>query len=344
MANSNSTRVTVLDFPESPERSEVATAFRDFLTRTCAAQVVRQADETNGFDADLWEAFVRLGGINASLPEPAGGGGTVHDARLIGAECGRRVAPIPYADAVSAVRLLSRIGHDAASLDVPCLVLEERPTGQTVLSGSGAAAQWVVLLGREDAVGYRLPPESVHHAKNLGALPMAHIELRQAREIFRVPVTRAIREAWLCERRVLAASTLVGGGTQAITMALAHITQRYQFGRPIGSFQVLQHRLADRATQLTAAHLLTISACDALEANAADGRHRTALALASAAQAAELAAKEALQMFGGYGYTLEYDIHLYLRYIKGNAILARDHLVELDAIAPRLPDLEARES
>jgi alkylation response protein AidB-like acyl-CoA dehydrogenase len=342
MANSTSAWAAALDVPRSPESSGVTRAFRGFFARSCTADTVRRADATHGFDAALWDAFAHLGGISASLPEPAGGGGTLQDARLIGAECGRCVAPLPYADAVSAVRLLTRIGCDTGSPDVPWLALERPPAGRTVLTGAGAAAQRIVVLGARDAAGYRLSPGCVRPVRNLGALPMAHLTWAEATEIFRVPLPGAVREAWRCERRVLAASMLVGAATQALTMTLEHLAQRHQFGRALASFQALQHRLADRATQLTAAHLLTVSACDALEAHDPQARHRTAVALTSAAQAAELAAKEALQMFGGYGYTLEYDIHLYLRYIKSHAVLARDARVEPDMMAVRGPAAEER--
>jgi len=62
----------------------------------------------------------------------------------------------------------------------------------------------------------------------------------------------------------------------------------------------------------------------------------SAVALLRAADAAELAAKEALQFFGGYGFTLEYDVHLYLRFVKTLVVLARDPALVDDALLGRL--------
>jgi len=338
MADNIFHRAGVFDYPEEPTRAEVAAAFRAFLAHACPAGIVRRAEDTHGVDAALWAAFTDLGGVGASLPESAGGGGgSLHDARVIGAECGRRIAPIPYVEAVAAARLLCRLGQDAAAVgELPWLVVQADDRSDPVLTGTGACTRRALILEAQAAIGAELPPRSVVPVANLGALPMAYLRLDDAVELFRVPLTHAAREAWVCERRVLAASALVGAGTEALAMAVEHIGMRHQFGRSLGSFQVLQHRLADRATQLNAAHLLTVSACDALAENGHGGRYRSAVALMSAVQAGELAAKEAMQMFGGYGYTLEYDVHLYLRYVKATAVLAKDPEVISDSFAPRL--------
>src|SRR5581483_11770694 len=97
-----------MDLHLSDYQQLMVDSFREFLTRQATPDAVRAAEKTAGHDAALWGRFVDLGGHVLSLPEPAGGGGgTLLDAVLVGMECGRRVAPIPYADVVAALRLVA---------------------------------------------------------------------------------------------------------------------------------------------------------------------------------------------------------------------------------------------
>lgn len=129
----------------------------------------------------------------------------------------------------------------------------------------------------------------------------------------------------------------MGAGRQALALTLEHLQTRHQFGRPIGSFQAIQHRMVDRLTAVDAAELLVLRAAsyDA-EQDADQLRYYSALALLQSAEAAELAAKEGLQFFGGYGFTLEYDIHLFLRFAKALSILAKDPDLVDDSLPLRI--------
>jgi alkylation response protein AidB-like acyl-CoA dehydrogenase len=168
---------------------------------------------------------------------------------------------------------------------------------------------------------------------NLACFPMAEIVLDGAPAAGLWFSGDDERSRTRAEARVLAAAELAGAGRQALQLALDHVIDRRQFDRPIASFQAIQHRLADRHTALEAAELLVLRAAS----HGADDHverfgFASAVALLRAAEAAELAAKEALQFHGGYGFTLEYDVHLYLRYAKSLAVLARDPGLVDDAL------------
>ena len=92
-------------------------SFRTFFAKECPTARVRHADDTHGFDHALWTRFGELGGPLASVAEPHGGGGSLLDALLVGMEAGRCLAPIGYADAVTAFRLAERV----AGADWPAL-------------------------------------------------------------------------------------------------------------------------------------------------------------------------------------------------------------------------------
>lgn len=103
--------------------------------------------------------------------------------------------------------------------------------------------------------------------------------------------------------------------------------QRVQFGRVIGSFQAVQHRLADVYVQLQAAKSAAYYAAWAsgntwASANVSEPGEKTGgLALASALDALQLAAAEGIQLHGGIGFTWEHDAHLYFKRAMGDVLL-----------------------
>lgn len=326
--------------------------FRDLFTRHATPETARAAEKAGGHDAGLWSRVVAIGGHVLSVPEAAGGGGgNILDAVLVGKESGQRVAPIPYADTVAALRLV----HDVAGplpgeLAGGALITRADPeatevhragdgslTGRIRWTRAGAAAAFVAVVVDDQLVLVALDQEGVirRPVGNLGRMPVATVEFDAARPADAWPVGADVLARSRAEARLLSAAELVGAGRGAFALALEHVKSRHQFDRPIGSFQAVQHRLADRHTALDAAELLLLrAACYGDEPEAL--RRFSAVALLRAREAAELAAKEALQFFGGYGFVLEYDVHLYLRFVKALGVLARDGRVVEDALSGRL--------
>jgi isovaleryl-CoA dehydrogenase len=110
------------------------------------------------------------------------------------------------------------------------------------------------------------------------------------------------------ERLILAASAL-GIAQRAWDDLLAYVKERHQFGRPIGSFQALRHRLADLGTELECARLLVYDVAQTVDADPGRMLAREAsMAKLKATETARAIALEGLQMMGGYGYATEYDM------------------------------------
>ena len=110
------------------------------------------------------------------------------------------------------------------------------------------------------------------------------------------------------ERLILAASSL-GIAQRAFDDVVAYVKERKQFGRPIGSFQALRHRLADLATELECTRLLVYDV--AAQVDADPGRmfaREASMAKLKATEVAKAVTLEGLQMMGGYGYATEYDM------------------------------------
>ena len=109
----------------------------------------------------------------------------------------------------------------------------------------------------------------------------------------------------------------VGAAGRALELTVEYVKQRRQFGRAVGSFQALKHRLADVYVQVQAARS---AACYAAWA-AGHGERAGGLALAQALQALRLAASEAIQLHGGIGFTWEHEAHLYFKRAAGDELL-----------------------
>lgn len=111
----------------------------------------------------------------------------------------------------------------------------------------------------------------------------------------------------------------VGSAQQVFDMTLNYVKQRKSFGRPIGSYQALKHRLADMLLWLESAKAVTTAAIDGL-----GDRHGAALASVAKAYVGHYCpriARECLQLHGGIGFTWEHDIHLYLRRLETDAAM-----------------------
>ncbi|MET7661561.1 acyl-CoA dehydrogenase family protein [Streptomyces sp. NPDC005463] len=117
---------------------------------------------------------------------------------------------------------------------------------------------------------------------------------------------------------VLAAEA-VGAAERALERTVEHVRRREQFGRPIGSFQAVKHRLADVYVQVQAARSAAYYA--AWSAGSGSGERTGGLALAQALEALRTAASEAVQLHGGIGFAWEHDAHLYLKRATGDELL-----------------------
>ncbi|WP_199434110.1 acyl-CoA dehydrogenase family protein [Qaidamihabitans albus] len=114
--------------------------------------------------------------------------------------------------------------------------------------------------------------------------------------------------------RLVCAATFLGNARRAFDDTLAYVRQREQFGRPIGSFQALRHRIADLATELECCRLLVYDLARRVDANPERQLPREAsMAKLKVTETAKRVTIEGMQMMGGAGYTTEHDMERYLR-------------------------------
>jgi len=157
----------------------------------------------------------------------------------------------------------------------------------------------------------------------------------------RVPVANVIGEEgrgfyqvleFFDESRILVAAQALGIAQGAYNRALAYVKQREQFGRKIAQFQVTQHKLADMATKIELARLITYKAAWNYDQGRIDPK-LTSMAKMYAARTAVEVADEAIQLLGGYGYMTEYEVERFYRDAKITEIYEGTKEIQKNTIA-----------
>lgn len=319
-----------------------------------------------------WREFAALGFLGVHLRErDGGGGGGLAELAVVLFEHGRAAAPGPCLPTVLASAVLDAADPPAsdvlrrrvlAGLARGVLTgavglggrLRRDPRGALTgdaghVLGAGSADVLLLVLGDDvEVLDARGAGVEVGAGRGVldGACPPLPVRLHGA-----VPVGRLPGAAGPARRlaRLLAAAAAAGAGRACLDLTVAHVGAREQFGRPVGSFQAVQHRCVD---VLVDTELAAASVWDAARAPAGPGADlAAAVAAARAFPAMVRAAESCIQLHGAVGFTWEHDAHLYLRRVQTLAAFAdsagdaaRD-VAELAAAqeqhrnGPGLPDL-----
>jgi alkylation response protein AidB-like acyl-CoA dehydrogenase len=286
-----------------------------------------------GIDPATWAEMGALGWIGLRLPEEAGGIGLgMSEACALYEELGRALVPEPLVAGALSARLLAAIGDESllpALLAGESLALTAWQQRPDTLEAAGdaeaprlfipmaAAASHVLLPVREGAalVLYttEAPATEIQKTQDGGHYGTLRPDLGAARRL-EGDIAAVLPEA-LDEAALGTAAYLLGLMERAFAMTLDYLRDRHQFGKPLGSFQALQHRAADLKIQLALTRASVEGAAATLDGGAS-GPLRQAVVSRAKARAAEAALKvtrEAVQMHGAIGYTDEYDVGLFLR-------------------------------
>jgi alkylation response protein AidB-like acyl-CoA dehydrogenase len=287
------------------EQRMIAETAAQFFSTQSPLDGVRAAGE-GGFCRTLWRDVMEIGFTRMRLPEAKGGSAaSLLDAALVCAAAGSQVAPIPLADGIAGCRLLASLEGEAAAgiladiVENPVSFSKDPNLAQLILEGETLSA--------------RLPG---------GQTVMLAAGSQAA----------ALYSAAKAESGILRAAWLIGAARQAVRLAAAYATERKQFGQPIGSFQAIAHPLAESITDIEAGQLLVWRAIWAVAAARDDAAASLAMAGWWAAKTSRVAVRRALRTFGGYGLSLEYDIHLYFLAINRTALRDGDPDLQLAVI------------
>ncbi|MBY4273557.1 acyl-CoA dehydrogenase family protein [Rhodococcus fascians] len=321
----------------------------------------------------LWPALVSLGVCEIPFPERWGGAGYgAKEIMVVMTELGRSLAGVPYLSSVAAAGsvLIEGATDSVCAQHVPGMasgsVTAALVAGYPLTtSGISALADGddLVLSGRQDFVidgttadllvivasgpdGLELAVVS-GDAPGVSRTPLEALDF--TRELARVELdgVRARRAGGknllfgLARAQTLllasVAAEQVGAARACLEMSVEYAKTRQQFGRAIGSFQSIKHRLAD---MLIAIELAEAAVLDA--ANAAEDRRQdefvnaVATARVLASRASVFAAEESIQVHGGIGFTWEHPLHRYFRRAKNNELMFGSIESHLEVLATSL--------
>ncbi len=344
-----------MNFDFSDEQKELRDQARRFFKDRCTTKVPRRILEgAEPYAKDLWGAVCEMGYTAAAMPEEYGGIGSGYlELCVIAEEIGRAVAPIPFSSSVyvAAEAILLCGSKEQKERYLPKLASGEMIGTYAVAEGphAPAASNLQTSLSGGKLTGVKIPVAdgdiadiAIVVAKDGATTSLAIVDLRGAgvsreavktvdptRSHARVTFNGALAEllgsagkGWELLQQVfdraaiLYAFEQLGGADACLRMARDYSTERYAFGRPIGSFQALKHRMADMYIKNELARSNCYFGAWALSTNAADLPLAAAGARISATEAYQFASKESIQIHGGMGFTWEADCHFFYRRSK----------------------------
>lgn len=356
--------------------SDTEDALRDsvrqlFADRCPFEDIVRLYDSAPPDFSGVWRTLAaELGVAGLLVPESLGGAGAgPREAAVVMEEIGRAVAPVPFLpSAILATVALLRAGDDenvsalaqgerTAALVVPLSTAPGDPVDAVrvgagglqgaVTSVAGAGEADILVVPAAGPAGLEL--HTVARA-DAGVQVSAETALDMTRPLWTVTFTDSAStrvgdgqepvDAALVAGAALLASEQLGVARWCFDTTLEYAKQRKQFGRAIGSYQAIKHRLADVWFEVGAATAAARNAADACGGGGAEAAIAAAVAQAYCSGAAVHAAEECVQLHGGIGMTWEYPAHLYLKRAKsdqlafGTAYRHRARLAELVELPP----------
>lgn len=300
-----------MDFRVSDEQKALRDGVRSFCEARVTVEHLHGLASAQGFEPALWHELAELGVFSLRRPESEGGSGLgMADAALVFEELGRCLAPGPLVWSHLAADLV----EGAAGGDVIVGGLDLTVAAPQPYVVEHAAVLDVLLLLKPDGI-HRVDPRQV--AMTPVATPLD--PLTPISYVDRLPAGNRIGDAAAARRLRLAGATLAAGqllGIAAATLdlAVAYAKMREQFGRTIGSFQILKHLMADMFARQELARAASYAAAATLDQpDVGDVERAVSTAKLLACEAALKNARACIQIHGGMGYTWEIPAHYYFK-------------------------------
>ena len=325
------------------ELTETQTIFRDTLREFLEAEVpfarVRELEQRQCSDEKLWASLVGQGWLGVALPEAADEGGLV-EAGLLVEEVQRRAALVPIAEAIASAVTIARHGsRDRATQLARRILTGEMTVAPAILESSDRFGEVAAEVGDDGRLcGEKLfvdyATDASHHlvaTRCGGALGLYLIDSSQPEvamtptpTLGRTPAARVRYDGAPAEAvcgaeglafliqlaRSLCAVQALACMQVALEMTVAYTSIREQFGRPIGTFQAVQHHAADMAIDTESARFLVYEALDALDRGEAS-EEQVAVAKVAVSRAVPEVTMLAQQLHGGQGFIEENDLYFF---------------------------------
>ncbi len=309
----------------SEERQMLQETVAALIDKHASSAAVRAAMESpRGYDESLWTLLCEQVGVAALVvPEEFGGaGGELADAAVVLEELGRALVPTPLLGTTLAELAL-------LAAEQPDSELLEQLAAGAVIGTVAFDPDYVVngdiadvMIGLDGARLQRWADVTTEVTPTVDPTRrLARVTAGSAEPLGEDPGLADIAS-------ILLAAEQIGAATRCLELTVDYTKERVQFGRPIGSFQALKHRMADLYVAVQSARALVGDAIT--DPNPVSA----ALARLSASEAFTTVAGEAIQLHGGIAITWEHDIQLYFKRAHGSAQLfgpPRDQLRRLES-------------
>lgn len=328
------------------EQQDLVSSVRALITKHASVRAAMESE--SGYDDALWQRLCEQIGVAAlAIPERFGGiGAGAVESHLVVEELGRALAPTPIlGSVVLAAQALLAIGDDDAcdrllpgiaegtavaalcwagpmGWDRSGVVFDGEQlsgTAHFVLDGSAADVLLVVARDGDGVAFFEVDPADTRRRQVRAMDPTRRFTVVEFDDVTGTRLDCADPEATLTTIRTVACTALaaeqVGASAQCLDLTVDYTKSRVQFGRPIGSFQALKHRMADMFASLETARSASYAATASLSPVDA------AVAKVACSEAFSHVAAESIQLHGGIAITWEHDAHLYFKRAHGSAQL-----------------------
>jgi alkylation response protein AidB-like acyl-CoA dehydrogenase len=340
-----------VDLRLSEEQEILRKSARNFVAQRCPLGDLGQTEfDPSSFDPGLWAEMASLSWLGLAAPENlGGGGGTMVDLALLCEELGKGLCPAPFVPvAVAAAAVLESIGSArskellssiAAGSVRPVLAVPD-VSGRWDPVTTGARLAGTKVSGRKrfveaatssDAllttvtnpdrtcglvlIDPRGPGTSVEPLTTMAGAQLAQVTFDGAVGEPLGAGWEAI-EAGLMRTAVMHAAWCAGAATRLLEDTIAYVSERRQFGVPLGSFQAVQHQLADCDIAAAEAETLARYAAELLDTGSSSSRRMASTAFVRATDAFVAVARSCHQVWGGIGFCTEAHVHLFSRRAK----------------------------
>jgi alkylation response protein AidB-like acyl-CoA dehydrogenase len=346
-----------LEAGRAAELADLRATVREVCTDAGGPEAVRRlAADGPGVDPGLWDVLAtQIGLAGIGLPEDVGGIGGLPETAAICEELGRALLPVPFlTSTVLAGQVLAAAGPaarealartaageiTAAAVTGPAGIWDESAVGLRAddsgrVSGvapavpdGAAAALLVVASTTAEGVDLFLV-EAAQPGVAAVSLETLDLSRRAATVTFTdAAATRlttggsagSVVPGALDVAAVALAAEQLGGAEACLERTVSYVKDRWQFGRPIGSFQAVKHTCADLLVLVETCRSAVVRAVEA-EGSAEALAEAASVAQAWCSEAYRTVTAETVQLHGGIGFTWEHDAHLYFRRARADAVL-----------------------
>lgn len=360
-----------MQFGLSESQQILKDSARKFFAGECPAAYTRKLMETDtAYDPELWRKLAEQGFTGIIVPEEYGGMGLGKvELALLLEESGYALLPGPLFSTVALAgpvleacgteeqkkKYLSPIASGEARATLA--FLEEsgswdpaeiklsggtgKLNGTKVFVTDAAIADFIIVAARDGmflvdrkAAGLKITPmKGMDLTRKIYSVGFQNTPAEKLANSSTAALARALRVA-----TAALAAEMVGGMQRVLETAVGYAKTRKQFGKPIGSFQAVQHMCADMYLETESSRSAAYYAAWALEENAPDAAVAVSIAKMYASDAARMVGNRGIQIHGGMGFTWENDIHLYYRRAKASETMLGDASFHRERIARQVID------